>query len=99
MSQDSSAFSSSNVQVVLNAALDSYEKKTKIKLLTHPLTAQLQSCDSPAAILSALQNLVQEFDRHRRSDARLTDWLIPTVNVLYAFSSSLGQSVDLVSLN
>lgn len=99
MSQHSNPFSSSSVQVVLNVALDSYEKKTKIKLLTHPLTAQLQSCDSRAAILSRLQSLVQKFDRHRRSDARLTNWLSPTVNVLYAFSSGLGQSVGLVSLN
>jgi hypothetical protein len=90
--------SSSNFQSVFNAALDAYEKKTKTKLLTHPLAAQLQSCDSPTAILSVLQDLIQQFDCRRRSDERLTNWLNPTVNVVYAFSSTVGQGVGLVSL-
>jgi hypothetical protein len=90
--------SSSNFQSVLNAALDAYEKKTKNKLLTHPLAAQLQSCDSPTAILSVLEDITQQFDRRRRSDERLTNWLNPTINVLYTFSSTLGQGVGLVSL-
>ena len=90
---------SSSFQSVLNAALDAYEKKTKNKLLTHPLAARLQSCDSPTAVLSVLQDLIQQFDRRRRSDERLTNWLNPTVNVLYSFSSTLGQGVALVSLN
>jgi hypothetical protein len=79
--------------------LEAYEKKTESELLTHPLAAQLESCDSPTAILSALQGLIQQFDRRRRSDQRLTNWLRPTVNVLYAFSSTLGQGVGLVGLN
>ena len=95
----SSSSSSSNFQSVLNAALDAYEKKTKSKLLTHPLAAQLQACDSPTAILSVLQSLIQQFDHRRRSDERLTNWLNPTINVLYAFSSTLGQGVGLVSPN
>ena len=98
-SSSSSSSSTSNFQSVLNAALDVYEKKTKNKLRTHPLAARLQSCDSPTTILSVLQDLIQQFDRRRRSDERLTNWLNPTVNVLYAFSSTLGQGVGLVSLN
>ena len=90
--------SSSSFQSILNAALEAYEKKTKTDLLTHPLAAQLQSCDSPNAILSVLQDLIQQFDHRRRSDERLSSWLIPTVNVLYAISSTLGQSIGLVSL-
>jgi hypothetical protein len=85
--------------LVLNAALEAYEKKTKYKLLTHPLAAQLQSCDSSTAILSVLQDIIQQFDRRRSSDERLTNWLNPMVNVLYAFSSTIGQGVGLVSLN
>ena len=89
--------SSSNFQSALNAALEGYEKKTKCKLLTHPLAAQLQACDSPTAILSVLQDLIQQFDRRRSSDQRLSNWLNPTINVLYAFSSTIGQGVGLVS--
>ena len=95
----SSSSSSSNFQSILNAALDAYEKKTKRNLLAHPLAAQLQSCDSPTAILSILQDLIGRFDSRRRSDERLTNWLSPTINVLYAFSSTVGQGVGLVSLS
>jgi DUF438 domain-containing protein len=93
------ASSSSTFQSVFDAAMEAYEKKTKSKLLTHPLAVQLQSCDSPTAILSVLQDLIQQFDRRRRSDQRLSNWLTLTVNVLYAFSATLGQGVGLVSLN
>jgi hypothetical protein len=85
-------------QSIFNAALEAYEKKTKSKLLTHPLAGELQSCDSPTAILSVLEGLVQQFDLRRRSDQRLTDWLNPTVTVLYAFNDILSQVVSLVSL-
>ena len=88
--------SSSNFQSVLNAALEAYDKTTKNKLLNHPLAAQLQSCDSPAAILSVLTDLVQQFEQSRISDERLRLWLDPTVNVLFAFSATLGEGAGLV---
>ena len=94
----SSSSSNNNFQTAFNAALEAYEKKTKCKLTSHPLAAQLQSCDSPIAILSVLQDLIQKFEHSRRSDERLTNWLNPTVNVLYAFSGFIGQGVGLVSL-
>ena len=95
----SSSSSPSNFQSILNAALEAYEKKANNKLLTHPLATQLQSCDSPTAILSVLQDLTQQFDQCRRRDERLSNWLKPTVNVIYAFSDTLAQGVGLVSLN
>ncbi|KAH9953350.1 hypothetical protein BC827DRAFT_1159311 [Russula dissimulans] len=88
--------SSSNFQSIFNAAFEAYENKTKNKLLTHPLATQLQSCHSPMAVLSVLQDLIQKFDNHRGSDERLRNWLIPTVNVLYSFSATLGEGVGLV---
>ena len=78
--------------------MERYENKTKKKLLTHPLSAQLQSCDSPAAILSLLQGLVQQFDQGRSNDEKLSSWLNPTVNILLAFSATLGEGAGLVSL-
>ena len=93
------ASSSSNFQSVFNAALEAYEKATKNKLLAHPLAAQLQSCGSPAAILSVLKNLVQQSDQSSSTDQRLTNWLDPTVNVLYTFSATLGGGVGLVTSN
>jgi hypothetical protein len=73
-----------------------YERKTMKDLITHPLMAQLQSCDSPTDILAVLRTHVQLFDQSTRGDDKLTRWLNPTVNVLYAFSSTLGAGVGLV---
>jgi hypothetical protein len=69
--------------------------KTKKDLLTHPLMIQLQTCKSPTDILAVLRNQVQGVER---GDDKLTKWLIPTVNVLYAFSEVLGADVGLVNL-
>jgi hypothetical protein len=93
-----SSESSSNFQAVFNAALEAYEKATKNKLLTHPLSAQLESCNSPDAILSVLKNLVQQSDRCSSDDERLRNWLDPTVKVLYTFSATLGGGAGLVTL-
>jgi len=94
----STSTSTPNFQSVLNAALEKYENKTKNRLLTHPLATQLQSCNSPAEILSVLEGLVQRFDQRRTRDDRLRNWLNPTVNVLYALSATLGGGVGLVNL-
>jgi hypothetical protein len=91
--------SSANFQSIFNASLQAYDNKTKNKLLDHPLATQLQSCDSPNAVLTVLQDLVQQFDQNRTSDERLKSWLDPTVNVLCAFSDTLGEGVGLVSLS
>ena len=88
--------SSPNFQLILNNALKAYEKQTKHDLLAHPLAAQIQACQSSSSILVVLQQQVQQFNRSRASDDRLTKWLDPTVNVLYAFSETLGEAVSLV---
>ncbi|KAF8477923.1 hypothetical protein DFH94DRAFT_801512 [Russula ochroleuca] len=89
------AASSWNFQLIINNALDAYKKRTKNDLLAHPLAPQLQACDSPGAILAVLQQQVQGLDQSR-SDDRWTKWLDPTINVLFAFSSTLGAGVGLV---
>ena len=93
-----STSSLSNFQSIFNAAVERYDTRTKNKLLTHPLAAQLQSCDSPTAVLSLLQGLVQQFDQGRSNDESFRSWLNPTVNVLFAFSATLGEGVGLVKL-
>ena len=94
-----SSSSSSNFQSIFDASLQSYNNKTKSKLLHHPLATQLQSCDSPSAVLSVLQDPIQQFNQRRTSDERLKNWLNPTVNVLYSFSATLGEGIGLVSLS
>ena len=90
--------SSTNFQLIFDNALKAYEKDTKNDILLHPLAAELQACRSPGSILAVLQQQVQELDQSRTSDERLTKWLEPTVNVLYAFSETIGEGVSLVSL-
>ena len=93
------ASSSNNYQLIFNNALKEYEKRTKQDLLAHPLAAQLQSCDSPSAIIDVLQQQIQEINQSRTSDEKFTKWLDPTVNVLYALSATLGEGVGLVRLD
>jgi hypothetical protein len=97
-SQAAASSYSPNFQLIFNNALKAYEKKTKSDLLAHPLAAQLQVCGSPSAVLLVLQQ-VQELNQPRASDERLSRWLDPTVNVLYAFSGALGEGVGLVCFN
>ncbi|KAH8984036.1 hypothetical protein EDB92DRAFT_1546446 [Lactarius akahatsu] len=85
-----------NFQVIFGAALNAYKKQTKQDLATHPLSAQLQACNSPSAILNVLHDQVDQFNRSRNGDERFNKWLNPTVNVLYAFSEVLGEGVGLV---
>ena len=93
------ASSSTNFQLIINNALDKYKKRTKNDLVKHPLAAQIQSCDSPSAILAMLQQQVQELDQSRSSDERWSKWLDPTVNVIYVLSSTLAAGVSLVRLS
>jgi hypothetical protein len=88
--------SSSNFDVIFDKALKAYKTKTKQDLITHPLASQLQACHSPATILTVLQGQVRQFENSRGDDERLWRWLNPTINVLYAFSATLGQGVGLV---
>lgn len=88
--------SSSKFQLIFNNALKVYEEHTKMDLLVHPLAAQLQTCRTPAAILAILQVQVQGLDQSQRGDERWSKWLDPTVNVLFAFSATIGTGVSLV---
>jgi len=91
--------SSSNFKVIFDKAFRAYKKKTKQDLIAHPLAIQLQACDSPAAILSILQEQVDQFNQSRSGGERMKKWLIPTINVLYAFSATLCEGAALVGIN
>ena len=90
--------STSNFQLIFSTALKAYERRTKTDILAHPLASQLQACDSPGSILTVLQSQVDDLAQTRRSDERLTKWLNPTINVILAFSATLGNGVSLVRL-
>ena len=92
----STTASSPSFETIFKEAIEEYEKKTKKDIASHPLAAQLKSCDSPSAILAILRAQVQASDKSQSADERLTKWLDPTVNVLCAFSAILGDTVGQV---
>jgi len=48
----------SNLDSIFNSALQTYKKKTGKDIASHPLATELQSCDSPNAILVVLRRQV-----------------------------------------
>jgi fungal STAND N-terminal Goodbye domain len=95
-----SSSSSSRFQSIFDNALEQYKKKTKNDLIAHRLTAQLQTCDSPGAIIAVLDEKyhLAQFIQSQSDDSKSKQFLNATVNVLYAFSSVIGQGVGLVNL-
>jgi len=100
MSQTPAAIPSSSsidsIEGIFDTALKSYKKKTKQDLKKHDLFKQFEKCDSPGAILAAFQ--ADQFGPSRIGGT-LKKWFVPTVNVLYAFSATLGEGVGLVIVN
>ncbi|KAF8471605.1 hypothetical protein DFH94DRAFT_768506 [Russula ochroleuca] len=93
----SSSKSKSKFQPIINNALKAYQKRTKVDLLAHPLASQLQACDSSSDIIALLLQRVQGPDQSRNGDDRWTKWLYPTINVLFAFSATLGADVGMAA--
>ena len=81
---------------IFSSALKEYKKQTKRDITSHPLVTQLESCDSPSAIIAVLRSRVQKLDQSQCVDEKWMKWVDPTVNVLYAFSATLGSGVGLV---
>ena len=90
--------SQSNFACIFNAALESYERKTKKDLVSHPLLPSLQSCRSPESVVTVLREQVPAFNQSQSCSDGLTKWVNPTVNVLHSFSETIGQGVGLVNI-
>ena len=93
MSHTHPTSTSSNFKLIFDDAVKSYKKRTKNDLLKHPLADRFETCDSASSILTVLQEQVQELNESRRNN---TKWLDPTVNVLLAFSETLGEGLGSV---
>ena len=68
MSNDPSSTSRSNLDSIFKAALKTYKKKTGKDITSHPLATELQSCNSPDAILAVLRRQVPIPDRSQNGD-------------------------------
>ena len=86
---------SSDIERIFVAALESYKEKTGKDLKNHDLFKKLEACDSPASILAVFQ--AAQFDQSRTgTPVRMKQWLFRTLDVLYAFSNTVGEGVSLV---
>ena len=93
--------SSSQFQSIFDAALKEYSQKTGKDIVTDPITAKLQCCSSPDAVLNVLQEEAQAFNDFRNGNGKvqLMRKLKPTVDILLALSTSgvLGNGIGSVS--
>lgn len=92
----SSAASCFNYQAIFNSALEAYKKKTGKDLTSDPLLRSIENCNSPDAVLAILRAQILEPGQPQSSHSGLTTWLDPTINVLNAFSATIGGLVGLV---
>ena len=97
-SSQTTDLSTSNFAVIFDAASREYKSLTKKDLATHPFAAAIESFNTPDAILNVFQKQASIFDKFRKGDDKLMEWLTPIVNILFTFSESLGEGVSLVSL-
>ena len=83
-------------QAIFDNALEQYRRKTGEDLLSHPLYAKLESCHSPTAISTMLRQQFLTLHRPGTDEDNLTTLLHSTVNVISAFSATIGGSIGLV---
>jgi hypothetical protein len=88
----------SSFRDLFNAALQDYEIQTGTKLDDHPLTKELEICDSVEAITTIFQKQTETFREFRRGDGMLMKSLRFSVDILYPLSTStvLGEGIGLV---
>ena len=92
--------SNTRLQLLFNAALQSYEKQTGFKLIDHPLARQLEVCHTVDSIMDVLQHQARTDTGFREDDGKIMGSLKQVVHVLHALSTSttLGEGIGLVRL-
>ncbi len=89
--------STSNVQLIIEAALADYTKATGIDLSRTPFAAALKKSNSSKEILELLHERENDFKEYRDGQRRLISCLSPAVRVIQAFSVTLSETVSQVS--
>ncbi len=88
--------STSTLQSLFEAALQSYEEQTRVRLIDHPLAQQLENCNSVESIISILQEQARAFTGVRREEGKVMKPLKRIVHVLHATSATLDGAMSLV---
>jgi hypothetical protein len=89
----------SRFTAIFEAASNKYKALTGQDLGTHPLALALESHNSPGSVLEVFREQAQAFDRFRDGDDKLMVWLTPIVTILFTFSATLGEVINLVSIS
>lgn len=88
----------SSFQTLFSSALKDYERQTGTGLVDHPLTEQLERCDSVDSITAVFQEQAQIFHKFR-DDGTLMKSLKCSVDIIYTLSGAfLGEVISLVRL-
>ena len=87
-----------NYQSIFDGALEAYKRKTGRDLTKDPLLRSLETCQSPDAVLTLLRAQILGPGSSQNRRDKFTTWLDPTVNVINAFSVTIGGGIGLVSL-
>ena len=88
--------SSPTFQDVFNGALVEFANQTGKDLATHPLTSELENCQSADDVLRVLREQARAFREFREGNKKLMKFLEPTVNVICSLSLAFGDSIGLV---
>ena len=99
MSDTTDHSTSSRFRALFKSALEDYETKTKITLDNHPLSKQLENCNSVESIACLLQDQARAFGEFR-GRARIMRSIKRIVSFLYNLSATaaLGDDLGLVRL-
>ena len=84
----------SRLQLLFEAAMKDYEKKTGIVLAKHPLAEKLQNCNSVESVTAVFQEQTQAFSEFREGDKVLKP-LKTIVSVLHNLSAA-ADTINLV---
>jgi len=95
-SNQTTDLSTSNFAAIFDAASREYKSLTKQDLATHPLAAAIEGYNTPDSILNLFRKQASAFDKFRKGDDKLMEYLTPIVNILFTFSET---GVGLVSLH
>jgi hypothetical protein len=96
MSSSEQTSSHSNFQLIIDALAD-YADLTGIDLSKSLFAEKLELSNSPQAILELLEEREKSFKEYRNRSRGLISCITPAVEVLHAFSGTLGEAVSLVS--
>ncbi len=89
--------STSNVQIIIDAALADYTKITGTDLSKTPFAVALEQSNSPEVILQLLQGREKAFEEYRDGNRRLMKCINLVVKVIQPFSRVIREALSQVS--